>query len=131
MLEPGYKRKCSGILLHFSYLKSGESVCSSTDKIPPSGTKSEIDTLQYLCGYVVHKLLINTKNNPKYTSEENQAIILVLESMVDNTREQKLIDSLSRGGLTSISEDCEHLFYKSVVLFRKETAVAICEILIL
>ena len=65
--------------------------CSSSDKIPPSVTKSEIDALQYLDGYVVHKLLKQTKDIPKYNSEENQAIILVLESMVDNTREQKLI----------------------------------------
>ena len=71
--------------------------CSSSDKIPPSVTKSEIDALQYLGGYVVHELLKKTKNSPKYNSEENQAIILVLESMVDNIREQKLIDSLSRG----------------------------------
>ena len=106
----------------FSYLKSGESGCDS-DKFPPSITKTEIDALQYLGGYVVHKLLKKTKNSPKYKSEENQAIILVLESMVDNTREQKLIDSLSRGGLTSISEDCEHIFYKTEELFRKETAV--------
>ena len=74
----------------FLYLKSGVSGCLSSDKIPPSVTKSEIDALQYLCRYVVHKLLEKTKNN----SEENQAIILVLDSMVDNTREQKLIDSL-------------------------------------
>ena len=44
--------------------------------------------------------------------------------MVDNTREQKLIYSLSRGGFTSISEDCQHLVYKTEELFRKETAVA-------
>ena len=59
-----------------------------------------------------------TKNSPKYNIEENQAIILVMESMVDDTREQKLID------LTSISKDCEHLFFKTTELFRKETAVA-------
>ena len=44
--------------------------------------------------------------------------------MVDNTREQKLIESLSIGGLTSISEDCEHLFFKTEEVFHKETAVA-------
>ena len=79
-----------------SYLKIGVSGCSSSNKIPPSVTKSEIDALQYLGGYVFHKLLKKTKNSRKYNSEENQAIILVLESMVDNTREQKLIGSLSR-----------------------------------
>ena len=88
--------------------------CSSSDKISPSVTKSEIDALQYLGGYVVHKLLKKTKNSPKYNGEENQTIILVLESMVYNTREQKLIDSLGRGGLTSISEDCDHLFFKTI-----------------
>ena len=108
----------------FSYLKIGVSGCLSSDKIPPPVTKSEIDALQYLGGYVIHKLLKKTKNSPKYNSEENQAIVLVLESMVDNTREQKLIDSLSRGGLTSISEDCEYIYFKIEELFRKETAVA-------
>ena len=72
----------------FSYLKSGLSGCSSSDKIPPSVTKSEIDAMQYLGGYVVHKLLKKTKNSPKYYSEEIQTIMLVLESMVDITREQ-------------------------------------------
>ena len=31
---------------------------------------------------------------------------------------------IDRGGLTSISEGCEHLFFKTEELFRKETAVA-------
>ena len=90
-------------------MKIGVSGCSSRDQILPSVTKSEIDALQYVGGHVVHKLLKKSKNSPKYNSEENQAVILVLESMVGNTREQ--IGSLSRGGLTSISEDCEHLFF--------------------
>ena len=53
--------------------------CSSSDKIPPSVTKSEIDALQYLGGYVVHKLLKKTKNSPKNDSEENQAITSIGE----------------------------------------------------
>ena len=43
--------------------------------------------------------------------------------MVDKTREQRLIYSLNRGGLTPISEDCEHIFYKTEELFPKETTV--------
>ena len=39
----------------FSYLRIGVSGCSSSDKIPPSVTKSEIDALQYLGGYVIEK----------------------------------------------------------------------------
>ena len=31
---------------------------------------------------------------------------------------------IDRGGLTYISEDCEHLFFKTEELFRKKTAVA-------
>ena len=80
--------------------------------------------MQCLTGYVIHKLLKKTKHNPKYDSEENQATILVLESMVDKTSEQRLIYSLNRGGLTPMSEDCEHIFYKTEELFHKETIVA-------
>ena len=105
----------------FSYLKFGNT--SSSENVAAPISKCEIDALQYLSGYVVHKFLKKTKNNLKYNSQENQAVIVILESMVDKTRELTLVDSQTRGGLTSISEDCEQLFYRTEEAFRKETSV--------
>ena len=105
----------------FGYMKNSNT--SSNAKIPSPITESEIDALQYLSGYVVHKFLKKAKNNPTYNSVENQAIILVLDAMVDKTRDQRLVDSLDRGGLTPISEDCEQIFYKAEELFRQEISV--------
>ena len=108
----------------FGYIKnSNASAININAKIPSPITEIEIDALQYLSGYVVHKCLKKVKNNPTYNSVENQAIILVLDGMVDKTRDQRLVDSLNRGGLTPISEDCEQIFYKAEELFRQETSV--------
>ena len=106
----------------FSYLKFGDT-STSGDTVTTPISKCEIDALQYLSGYVVHKFLKKTKNNSKYNSKENQAIIVILESMVDKTRELTLVDSKTRGGLTSISEDCEQLFYRTEEAFREKTSV--------
>ena len=60
--------------------------------------ESEVDALQYVAGYVIHKFLVKARNNPGYNSEENQAIIMILDAMIGTSRTHKLIDSLiSRG----------------------------------
>lgn len=105
----------------FAYLKS---IYCDADVVHSSSpiTKDERDALQYLAGYVVHKFLKKFKYK-KSKSEENQSIILALEGMVDDSRSQKLVESLSRGGLTSVSEECEQIFYKTEELFRAKTSV--------
>ena len=47
----------------FSYLNIGVSGCSTSDKIPPSVTKSEKDTLQYLGGNTRHGFADACKTN--------------------------------------------------------------------
>ena len=51
--------------------------------------ESEVDTLQYVAGYVIYKFLRKAKNNLTYDSIEIQvqAIILTLEAISDSTRE--------------------------------------------
>ena len=93
-------------------------------KTPSPIMESEVDALQYVAGYVVHKFLKKAKNNPAYDSIENQAIIFTLEAIIDSTRGQRLVDSLNRGGLTPISTSCEQIFYKTEEIFRVETAIS-------
>ena len=71
---------------------------------------------------VVHKFLKKLKNKPIYASPVCQSSILILESMIDVSRENKLVDALSRGGLISVSSDCELIFHKTEELFRIETS---------
>lgn len=93
------------------------------DEITPLPiTESEKDALQYVAGFVVHKFLKKVKNLPTFASPENQLIILILESMIDVSRENKLVDALSRGGLITISSDCELIFIKTEEIFRMETS---------
>ena len=110
---------CFGQLV-FGHLKKlhGVDETDATDPSPISDT--EKDALQYVAGYVVHKFLKKLKNNPTFASPESQSSILISESMIDVSRE-KLVGALIRGGLISISSDCELIFYKTEEKFRKET----------
>ena len=56
-----------------------------TSKIHPPIMESEVDTLQYVAGYVIYKFLRKAKNNLTYDSIEIQAIILTLEAISDST----------------------------------------------
>ena len=40
--------------------------------------ETEVDSLQYVAGYVVHKFLVKTRDNPAYNSVENGAITMIL-----------------------------------------------------
>ena len=114
------------VMIQFGELVFGQlKKFGATDdiKTSPPIMESEVDALQYIAGYVVHIFLKKARNNPTYDSSQNQAIILVLEAMVDSMREQRLVDSLNRGGLTPISRDCELIFYRTEELFRIKTAI--------
>lgn len=116
------------VMIHFGELvfghlkKCGEPKQSSVD-IAPIVKESEVDALQYVAGYVIHKFLKKAKKSNAYNSKDNQAIILILEVMIDSTRELRLVDSINRGGLKSISRDCELLFLKTEEYFRGITNV--------
>ena len=63
-----------------------------------------------LSNMLLDMLCIYSQLRPPYDSVEKQAIIVILDAMIDTSHAQKLIDSLSRGDLTSISIDCEISF---------------------
>ena len=109
--------------LVMAYLKRRHTAppCDATN--PPQIMDCEVDALQYISGYVIHKFLKKAKNDPKYKSKTNQSIIIILEELIDRSRELRLVDSLNRGGLIPISKECELLFFKAEELFRLETSV--------
>ena len=75
-----------------------------------------------MAGYVVRKMLKKAKNNPKYMSDENQAIVQILNNtIISEDTDHRLISTLNRSGLLSVTEDCQQIFIQAELMFRSET----------
>jgi len=99
------KRLGDKILGYFKKPKFGPAIK------PSEISKREMDSLQYLGGYVVKKILKKTKNSKNYRSPESQGIIAALECMItSNVQEHRLIKTINRGGLTALNLYSQNLF---------------------
>ena len=81
----------------------------------------EMAGLQYLGGYVLHKLY---KKHARASSRESQqAMALLKAGKMEHTGDsnQKLISSLNRGGLWSITGPAQKIFFKTESWFRQLT----------
>ena len=98
---------------------------NSIDKPNPSPiTDREVDGLQYLSGYVIHKLLKKTKAKCNYNSVDNQAVIGILENAIQkDDSNQILVCVMNRGGLTAVTDNCQQLFHRVEEQFRCETEI--------
>ncbi|XP_065653674.1 uncharacterized protein LOC136080663 [Hydra vulgaris] len=82
----------------------------------------ELDGLQYLAGYVVHKFIKKTRNNKYYNSKINHDTMEILKKFTtDAFIDQKLICTQNRGGLTVVTKECQNIFILTEGLFRRET----------
>ena len=91
-------------------------------EVPPV-TDKEIGGLQYLAGYVVKKMLKKNMQGKNCDSAEKQSTIKILQhAIVDDWEDQKLVNCLNRGGLTSVSLDFQRMFVKAEVQFQKVTS---------
>lgn len=91
-----------------------------TNSISPLKER-EIAGLQYLGGYVLHKL---HKKHARASSRESQQAMAVLKAgKVDHTSDshQKLVSSLNRGGLWSVTGPAQKIFLKTEGWFRQLT----------
>lgn len=77
-------------------------------------------SLQYLGGYVLHNL--HKKCAGKSSSESQQAMaILKAGKLEDGSKKQKLVSSLNRGDLWSITEPAQKVFSRTEHYFRQST----------
>lgn len=74
--------------------------------------------LQYLGGYVLHNLHKKYARSNSVESQQAMAILKAgkLESMTNS--EQKLVSALTRGGLWSITQPVQQIFFKAECYFR-------------
>jgi len=80
--------------------------------------------LQYLSGYVVHKLLKKVKNQKNYLTKECQLVIQLLSTfLTKDVSGQALIEATSRGGLTAVTRNMHQIFIAAEEKFREETSI--------
>ena len=83
---------------------------------------SPIKLLRYLGGYVVKKILRKIKNGKNYRSVESQGILCALESMtISDLQDQRLIKTVTRGGLTALNSNGQNMFRIVEEHFRNGT----------
>ena len=95
---------------------------NSVENINPTTTaisETERAGLQYLGGYVLHNLY--KKHAKTGTVESQQAMAILKAGKLDciDDPKQKLISSLNRGGLWSITEPAQNIFVKAEHYFRQ------------
>ena len=98
----------------------------SSDKNPPSVqtvlSEKEQAGLQYVGGYVLHNL--RKKYARKNTIENQQAMAILRAGKLEYGHEnQKLVSSLSRGGLWNITKYAQSIFLRAECHFRQLTSV--------
>lgn len=86
-------------------------------------SEKEMAGLQYVGGYVLHNL---HKRHAKAATTESQQAMAILKAGKSEAGcdSQKLVSSLSRGGLWHISEPAQNIFLKTEHYFRQFTSMA-------
>ena len=84
----------------------------------------ETDSLQYLGGYVLRNIFRKVKKSSKVSSSESQQMIAILEtSRVRVEANQKLVNTLNRGGLWAAHGLMQDIFVCCEIEFRKLVTV--------
>ena len=108
------------MVAHCKRVSNASTVSSSL----PSKTvlcEKEKAGLQYLGGYVLHNL--HKKCTRMDTTESQQAMAILKAGRLENNFEsQKLVSSLSRGGLWAITENAQKVFTRTEHYFRLSAA---------
>ena len=83
--------------------------------------------MQYLAGYVVHKLYLKHRNLKNYKTKTNQQTMTLLKACQLDPAKQihaKLVKALTRGGLWCVHEHVEKIFLISEKYFSIKTDVS-------
>ena len=79
-------------------------------------------SLQYLIGYIFHKLYTKFRFHKNSFSEYNRQCVLILETCkVKEDSSQTLVNIKDRGGLWKLNKKIQDLFLECELLFRSKT----------
>ena len=86
-------------------------------------TEKETKCLQYISGFIVHKLYKKYRFNSASSSNYNTQCLAILKACkVDSDASQTLVNARDRGGLWRVNKNMQALFLKSECIFRTNTA---------
>lgn len=104
-----------------SYCNDLKSVTNKSQSSKTALSEKENTGLQYVGGYVLHKLY---KKFARKSLPENQQAMAILKAgkLEQDTETQKLVSSLNRGGLWSITQPAQNIFFRTEHYFRQQTS---------
>jgi len=108
------------ILAHFANKDDEKSVNLEINE-------KELSGLQYLCGYVFHKIFITLRKEQRYHQVPRirwSCDFLKAAKVTDESEkhEKRLIKVQGRGGLWTVCKDAEIMFIELETIFRQHTA---------
>jgi len=105
----------------FSLHKKNREIDSNI--ITKSISDRELAGLQYLSGYVIHKLFSKERNSKNYKSAESQEAMTILQAARSTVSNENatLVEALSRGGLWSVSTHAQAIFVIAEKIFCIKT----------
>ena len=105
------------------YLSNENSDTTSSLKPVTSITDKELKCLQYISGYILHKLYNKFRFNKNYLSEFNTQCVTILKACKsDSDDTQTLVNVQDRGGLWKVNYSMQQLFLKCECIFRSHTS---------
>lgn len=102
---------------------------NSTEKIAFS--LKEINVIQYMAGYVIHKLYKKIKfseNNQGSQQFNDQMLSVLLACKVDIDESQIYCNMRDRGGLWKTTKDTQNIFVQAEKIFRSKTSTFVTNI---
>ena len=80
-----------------------------------------MDVLQYLAGYVVHKLLIKFKRGKNSNNDLHESIICLLNTMtLKNKEDHVLVRIMDREGLIAVRDEILEIFIAAEKVFHSQ-----------
>ena len=83
----------------------------------------DFKSLQYIAGYIVHKMYTKFKFSKNYKSDHSQQILSILKACkVGHDDSQTLVNLTDRGGLWKVNKEMQGIFIEREKIFRARTS---------
>ena len=83
----------------------------------------DFKSLQYIAGYIVHKMYTKFKFSNKYKSDHSQQTLSILKACkVEHDDSQTLVNLNDRGGLWKVNKEMQGIFIECENIFRARTS---------
>ena len=111
------------ILIHLSGGSDIVSLQPPSKKLEHVHADRDFKSLQYIAGYIVHKMYTKFKFSNKYKSDHRQQTLSILKACkVEHDDSQTLVNLNDRGGLWKVNKEMQGIFIECENIFRARTS---------